>query len=368
MSDQLYVIPEDQHHELVTRAYQHRGYNAEEAQLATKMCAEATRHGNNTHNALKGLHLDHDLGSGIGNWVPDAKIEVRQSRFKAVESWNANRKLGQAVAYKAFDRCVEMAEEYGSGIVSVDNGSHYLWGAGYAIEYAKRGYIVYTNCTSSLAEVAPFGGKYPTLGTNPHTWGFPTFEEGGFPVVLDWATSEVAMGRVQQLKREGQKLMSADWALDKDGNATDDPNEVFALQTFGRHKGYGLAVLNELFAAVSGGSIPTMRGSANPPEGEKTTTNFYFQVIHPDALSSTGYACGRDMASNVAAVLADILGHGNDGCMLPGGPEHRGLQRTEKAGGFLFSTKEIEGFAEIAEECGADTGAWKPENFAKFEG
>lgn len=365
--DDLYIVSEDQHQQLVVRAYQHRGYTEDEALAATRMCTEATKHGNNTHNAIKGLELDHKLGSGIDNWAPAAEIEVKPSRFKAVEAWNANRKIGQAVAYAAFDRCVEMAEEFGIGAISVDNGSHYLWGAGYAIEYAKRGYIVYTNCTSSLAEVAPFGGKYPTLGTNPHTWGFPTFDDSGFPVVLDWATSEVAMGRVQQLKREGQKLMSADWALDRDGNPTDDPNEVFALQTFGRHKGYGLSILNELFAAAAGGSLPTLRGRENPPDGEKTTTSFYFQVIHPEALSSGDFACGRDLAGNIAAVIADILGHGNEGCMLPGGPEHRGLQRTEKAGGLLFSPKEIEAFAEIAKECGADESAWQLANFKKFE-
>ncbi|MEM7010469.1 MAG: Ldh family oxidoreductase [Verrucomicrobiota bacterium] len=368
MSDQLFVIPEDQHNALVIKAYQHRGYNEEEAKLATKMCAEATRHGNNTHNALKGLSLDSKLGSKKGNWAPDVEIEVRESRFKAVESWNANRKIGQAVAYKAFDRCVELAEEYGVGVVSVDNGSHYLWGAGYAIEYAKRGYIVYTNCTSSLAEVSPFMGKYPTLGTNPHTWGFPTFDDAGFPVILDWATSEIAMGRVEQLKREGQKLLSKDWALDKEGNPTDDPHSVFALQTFGRHKGYGLCILNELFAAVTGGSLPTIRGRDNAPEGEKVTTSFYFQVIHPEALSGGDYACGRDMVGNVSAVIADILGHGNEGCMLPGGPEHRGLQRTEKAGGLLFTENEIAGFADLAQECGEDTSAWTAEGFQKFEG
>ena len=363
----LFIVPEEQHNTLVTRAYQHRGYTGEEASSATRMCAEATRHGNNTHNAIKGLHLDHVLGSGIGNWVPGAEIEVVPNRFKAVEAWNANRKLGQAVAYRAFDRCVELAEEYGVGAVSVDNGSHYLWGAGYAIEYAKRGYIVYTNCTSSLAEVAPFLGKFPTLGTNPHTWGFPTFHDDGFPVILDWATSEVAMGRVQQLKREGKKLDSSDWAIDRDGKPTDDPHEVVALRTFGRHKGYGLAVLNELFAAVAGGSLPTLRGSASPPAEEKTTTSFYFQVIHPEALTSGDFAAGRDLAGNVKAVINDILGHGNEGAILPGGLEHRGFQRTQRAGGLLFTAGELREFKNIAEECGQPTADWDVGNFSRFE-
>ena len=70
-----------------------------------------------------------------------------------------------------------------------------------------------------------FGGKYPTLGTNPHSWGFPTCEAVGYPVVLDWATSTIAMGRVQQLKREGKEL-PANAAIDADGNMTTDPNQV----------------------------------------------------------------------------------------------------------------------------------------------
>jgi LDH2 family malate/lactate/ureidoglycolate dehydrogenase len=88
----------------------------------------------------------------------------------------------------------------------VDNAFHYLWGGGYVMDAAKKGYIAYTNCTSTLGEVVPFGGKFPVLGTNPHSWGLPTQDACGFPIVIDWATSTVAMGRVQQLKREGKPL------------------------------------------------------------------------------------------------------------------------------------------------------------------
>ena len=101
---------------------------------------------------------------------------------------------------------MELADEYGIGTVSVDHCFHYLWGGGYVMEAAQKGYIAYTCCTSMLAEVVPFGGKTPTLGTNPHSWGFPTTSAIGFPIVIDWATSTVAMGRVQQLKREGKPL------------------------------------------------------------------------------------------------------------------------------------------------------------------
>ena len=147
----------------------------------------------------------------------EASIKRLPSRFKAAEAWDAHKKLGQAVAWEAIDTCMKLADTYGCGTVSIDNAFHYLWGGGYVMEAAKKGYIAYTNCTASLAEVVPFKGRFPTLGTNPHSWGFPTTEALGFPIVIDWATSVIAMGRVQQLKREGKQL-PPNAAVDKDGD------------------------------------------------------------------------------------------------------------------------------------------------------
>jgi L-2-hydroxycarboxylate dehydrogenase (NAD+) len=218
------------------------------------------------------------------------------------------------------------------------------------MEAAKRGYIAYTNCTATLAEVVPFQGKHPTLGTNPHSWGFPTTDAVGFPIVIDWATSVIAMGRVQVLKREG-KMLPPDAAVDKDGKVTLDPNQAVSLIPFGAHKGYGLSLINEIVAGFIGGSLPTIRSRTHVP-GEKQACAFFFQVIHPDAISSGVFAQGRSQSDNVKAVLADVLGHGNEKCMLPGQLEATFATRSEKAGGLLFSKAEIEEFNKVAEHIG----------------
>ena len=272
--EEMYVVDVDQHNQLVTAAYKHRGYSENEAVAATKFCQMASHYGIRTHNALKALHLDHLFGSAIGGCVPGAEIEKRPCRFEGSEIWDAKLKLGQSVAFDAIERCIELADKYGVGQVSVDNTFHYLWGGGYVMDAALRGYIAYTNCTSTLAEVVPFGGKHPTLGTNPHSWAFPTQEAIGFPVVIDWATSTVAMGRVQQFKREGKQLPPGA-AVDANGNETTDPNAAVSLLPFGRHKGYGLSLINELVGGLIGGSLPTMRGR-KVDGGEKASTNFYF--------------------------------------------------------------------------------------------
>jgi L-2-hydroxycarboxylate dehydrogenase (NAD+) len=359
MSEVFYVVPESQHNALVEAAYRHRGYLADEAAEGARFCAQATRHGIRTHNALKALHLDHLFGSGSKGCVPGAQIEERPSRFAAAKIWNANKKLGQSVAYRAMDAAMKLADQYGTGTVSVDNAFHYLWGGGYVMAAAEKGYIAYTNCTAALAEVVPFGGKFPTLGTNPHSWGFPTTKAIGYPIVIDWATSVIAMGRVQQLKREGKPLPPLA-AVDKDGKPTTDANAAVSLLPFGAHKGYGLSLINEIVGALIGGSLPTIRNRW-ADDGDKHTANFFFQVIHPDAMSGGAFAKGRTQAQNVEAVIADILGHGNEKAMLPGQLEAEAAKRTAAAGGLLFSQAEVESFNELAAET--HQPAWKLAEF-----
>jgi L-2-hydroxycarboxylate dehydrogenase (NAD+) len=350
-----YVLPQAWHDALARAAFTERGFTAAEADAAARICAKATHHGIKTHSLLKALHLDDHFGTGHRQnpgCVPAVDIEVLENRFSAAQAWDAHRKLGPAVAYEAIDTACELAEQHGVGIVSVDQAFHYLWGGGYVMEAAERGYIAYTACTAALAEVVPFAGTKPTLGTNPHSWAFPTTEAVGFPIVIDWATSAIAMGKVQALAREG-KALPENAALDKDGNPTTDPNQVASLKPFGAHKGYGLALIDELLAAFIGGSRPTIRSRPEQaPAGEKTTPSFFFQVIHPDAMTTGRFANNRTRDDNIKAVIDDILGPGNENCMLPGQIEHQAARRSEAAGGLLFTEPELAELKSLADALG----------------
>jgi L-2-hydroxycarboxylate dehydrogenase (NAD+) len=355
-----YIMPVSKHEEVITAAYKKRGFDDSEAGHAAKVATNASWHGIRTHNGLKALHLDDHMGSGATGGkgcIAQAAVVKLPTTYKAVEKWDCQKKLGQAVAQEAMQRCMELADEYGVGIVSVDNAFHYLWGGGYVMDAAKKGYIAYTCCPAALTEVIPFGGKTPTLGTNPHSWGFPTQDAIGYPVVVDWATSVTAMGRVQVMKREG-KMLPPGCAVDKDGKETCDPNEVSALLCFGNHKGYGLALIDELYAAYTGGGLPTLRnrwGEGSNPD-EKQTCTFYFQCIKPEAIACN-YTKGRDMNSNVKAIIEDVLGHGNERCMLPGTIEANGAKLSEKYNGLLFTEKELVEFVAEAKNCGVSLEA-----------
>ncbi len=170
-----YIVPRKIHNDLVAAAYRHRGYTADEAAAGARSRELTAWHGIKTHNAIKALHLDELFGSKAGGCKPGAKIEKLPSQVQS------RRRNGTPTASSArpspsrrWTPRMKLADEFGVGIVAVDNAFHYLWGGGYVIDAANKGYIAYTCCTAALAEVVPFGGKFPTLGTNPHSWGFPT--------------------------------------------------------------------------------------------------------------------------------------------------------------------------------------------------
>ena len=61
------------------------------------------------------------------------------------------------------------------------------------------------------------------------------------------------------------------------------------------------------------------------------------------------------------AVIEDIKAHGNEDIFLPGQDFAQAADRTEKAGGLLFSAAEIGEFNHIAREIGVSE--WAIESF-----
>jgi hydroxycarboxylate dehydrogenase B len=103
--------------------------------------------------------------------------------------------------------------------------------------------------------LAPFGGRTGALGTSPIAWSVPR-RNGRPPILLDFATSAVAQGKLQIARAKGERVPLG-WIIDSDGRPTTDVEAFFrggAQLPFGGHKGYALSLMVSLMAiGLSGG-------------------------------------------------------------------------------------------------------------------
>jgi LDH2 family malate/lactate/ureidoglycolate dehydrogenase len=145
---------------------------------------------------------------------------------------------------------LDLAREHGSGWVAVRQSTHYGAAAFYLQAALDRQAIGWTT-TNSPPNMPPWGGRKPYLGTNPLAVAIPGGEQG--PIVLDMATSVVAKGKVQLMEKEGKTTTPPGWALDGDGNPTQDVQAILnggMMLPLGGPKGYGLALMVEVLSAM----------------------------------------------------------------------------------------------------------------------
>jgi len=73
----------------------------------------------------------------------------------------------------------------------------------------------------------------------------------------------------------------------------------------------------------------------------------------------------RTQTQNVKAIIEDILGHGNEKCLLPGQPEANSGKLSQQHGGLLFTKAEIEELNHLAHEVGE--AAWNLSEFKSVQ-
>jgi LDH2 family malate/lactate/ureidoglycolate dehydrogenase len=155
---------------------------------------------------------------------------------------------------------IEKARTSGLAAMAINDCVHFsaLW---FEIEEIVAQKLVAFACTANHSWVAPAGGARPVLGTNPMAFGWPC--AGREPFVFDFATSAIARGEIELCHRNGSKIPLG-WAIDTDGNPTDDPGEALkgAMLTFGGHKGTALSIMIELLAGPLIGDLTSAESQA----------------------------------------------------------------------------------------------------------
>jgi ureidoglycolate dehydrogenase (NAD+) len=160
--------------------------------------------------------------------------------------------------------------------------------------------IVASNATTTIA---PWGGREARLGNNPLGLGVPN--PAGDPILLDVAMSVVARAKIRAAERAGEAIPDT-WATDAGGLPTTDPRAALEgfLLPVGGHKGYGLALMVDLFAGVlSGASYLTRISSWSEDPERPQDLGHVFVLVDAERLA------GRDALGRRVEDFAAIL-HG----------------------------------------------------------
>jgi uncharacterized oxidoreductase len=262
---------------MVRKIFAASGSSEEEARIVADHLVEANLRGHDSHGVgmipmyLRNLARGTLRANCVGRVAGD---------HGALISYDGERGYGQVTARTAIEIGIEQARRSGLAVVALRNAHHIGRVGTYGEMCADAGLVSihFVNITNQKPSVAPWRGSDARFGTNPVCVAVPAAEPGR-PIVLDMATSIIALGKVRVARNKGQRLDDG-ILLDAQGQPTTDPDVMFqlprgALMTFGEHKGYALAFICELLGgALTGGG--TMRPEN---QGAATTTNGMLTIL-----------------------------------------------------------------------------------------
>jgi LDH2 family malate/lactate/ureidoglycolate dehydrogenase len=265
---------------LICRLFTEAGAPSEDAETVAEVLVEADLRGVESHGSTRVAGYLSMIRLGLLN--PRPKIQIlRETDSTAM--LEGDQAFGIVVARRAMEMAIDKGRRSGIACVTARNITHTGMVGFYPMMAAQRG-LIGLCCNNGPTILPPFGGKTPTLATNPLSAAVPS--GSGQPIVLDMATSIVAAGKLRQAGKKGA-MIPANWALDRDGVPTTDPTEAIFhgfLQWAGGYKGFGLATIVEVLGGVlSGGlfgrDVPAMKDFGKEP----LVTSGFYMTIDPEA-------------------------------------------------------------------------------------
>ena len=301
------------------------GLSEEDAATVAGSMVAADLRGVSTHGVMRLPIYVERMRRGLIATRPSVHVRRTGPATAVLDGGNGP---GQVVAMRAMREAVALAEAAGVGLVSVRGSNHFGAAGWFAVHAAERGMIGLA-LTHAEADVVPFGGRRAALGTNPLAVAVPRAD--GPPVLLDMATSAVAMGRVMLARKQGQPI-PADWAVDADGEPTTDPQQASAVVPMAGPKGYGLAFVVEVLAGLLSGSrsgtgVRRMYDDFDEPQG----IGHLLGAIDPARFVAPGaFTGGVDRLAGQLKGTPPATGF--DEVLLPGEPEDRAEARHRRDG------------------------------------
>lgn len=279
------------------RAFQGLGLTAADAQDVVRILVLADLFGLSTH----GLSRIESYGERLLVKGIKARPQITVERVApAMVRVDGDNGVGPVVGMRALNAAMDAARECGIGIALARGSNHFGPISPYSLIAAEAGFasIIGSNATTTIA---PWGGSDARLGNSPIGFGVP--HPGGQPFLLDMAMSVVARAKIRNAFKRGESIPD-NWATDKDGRPTTDPKAALDgfLQPVGGHKGYGLALLVDLFAGLLSDAayLTHVKSWVDAPD-EPQNLGHFFILIDTRRLGSAQWLSQR--MSDFAAIL-----------------------------------------------------------------
>jgi uncharacterized oxidoreductase len=301
------------------------GVGPDAAQIVAESLVDANLKGHDSHGVIRVLEYVAWIEKG---WiVPDAQLEiVRETDCLLLIDGHFG--FGQIIGREASRLAIAKAKRSGVCVLSIRRSAH-LGRIGEWMEMAAEAGLVafsFTNTHGGGVLVAPYGGRDRRLSANPLGAGAPL--ANGEMLVMDFATSMIAEGKIKVARAKGEPLPPG-CIVDGAGRPSTDAEAYYtdpgALLPFGGHKGFALS----LFADVLAGALS---GAGCSKAGVERVANAMLAVF----LDPAAFAGETFFQEEVGALVEHIKSsppmQGFSEILVPGEPEQREKQRRAATG------------------------------------
>jgi LDH2 family malate/lactate/ureidoglycolate dehydrogenase len=346
-SDQESIVDAAQLQQVCSQLYQKVGVSKADAEIIAEMQVLMDLRGVHSHatRALPG----YVRGVMNGHINPNPQIKILQDH-PASASLDGDRGLGHLVGYHAMNMAIKKARSASIGVAVVRNSNHFGAASSHAMRALDHDMLGFATTNGPGVNTAVYGAATPSIGNNALAYAIPAGEEP--PIVLDMACGAAAAGRISTARMYDEKIPLG-WALDENGEETDDPSKVSVILPAAGPKGSGLAIVMDALCGPLGGGLMGVSKRYDPGDAppEKRATAHFFMAIHIASFTSVGeFKAEIDRQIRLTRKAKPRKGFSR--VTLPGEIEWE-LTQERRVKGIPLHKSQLQALEALAEELGA---------------
>jgi ureidoglycolate dehydrogenase (NAD+) len=321
----IFLAPEKLR-EFLFQVLEHSGVEKETALHTADGLWSTSLRGVDSH----GVRLLPHYISGVkgGRINPTPKMVFNQTSLSC-GTLNADHGFGHSAGVRAMDHAIELAKQSGMGFISVRNSNH-CGALAYFAERACKEDMIGLAFTHATPKVRTPGSNRPFVGINPMCISAPM--EGEAPFSFDAAPTPFSNNKIKQYAEDGIHLPPGA-AADGKGIETLDPRISEMLLPIGVYKGFGMALVVEIFCGFlsgmpAGPDVSAMYGNSL---SEKRFLAQGYGAIRIDSFEDVNIF-KRRLSEMAIRLRNEPCVEPEFGPMLPGDPEKKAIIYRMKQG------------------------------------